>query len=132
MSHFLSTSESVLLSAILDPPVEPLVPREKSYHVFFRPIRQNNAAKTIQCGLRRILLKRRQIVLPKTIIQDAVQKAIRFQQAATTQRNLHAKIYRAKIFRPCCRTIAACDIQQRFCRSRILRTCCRNIAAWFC
>ena len=114
ISHSLDTSESILLSAIKDPPAEPLVPREKAYPVFTGPIRQKNAAKAIQNGLRRILLKRRQVALPKTIILEAVQKAISFEQAATTRRNLQAKIYRAKIFRPCCRTIAACVIQQRF------------------
>ena len=84
MSHFLDTSESVLLSAILDPPAVLPMPREKNYRLLIGPVRQKNAAKAIQCGLRRILLKRRQVALLKTIIQDAVRKVISFKRAATT------------------------------------------------
>ena len=48
MSNSLKTSESVLLSAILDPPAEPLVPREKAYPVFTGPLRQKNAAHSVR------------------------------------------------------------------------------------
>ena len=90
ISNTLNTSESVLLSAILDLPEKPLVPREKAYPVFTGPVRQKNAAKAIQSGLHRILLRRHQTALPKTVIQDAVWKAMRFKQVATTQRDLQA------------------------------------------
>ena len=88
ISNSLNTSESVLLSAILDPPAEPLVSHEKAYPVFTGPVRQNNTAKAIHCGLHRILLRRRQVALPQTIMQDAVWKAMSFKRAAATRRDL--------------------------------------------
>ena len=114
MSHYLDTSESVLLSAILDPPTKLPVLREKDYPLLIGPVRQNNAVRTILRYVRRYMTFRN---LHQIIAARAIQRRVR-------------KICCAKIFRPCCRTIATCVIQQRFRRSKILRTCCRTNAAY--
>ena len=114
MSHSLDTSKSVLLSAILDPPAVLTMPREKGYPLLIGPVRQNNAARTISCYVRRCMTSKN---LRKINAARAIQRRVR-------------KIRRAKIFRPCCRTITACIIQQQFCCSKILDRCRKILASY--
>ena len=120
MSHSLNTSESVLLSAILDSLTTTPMPCEKNHPLLIGPVRQNNVARTIWRYVRCCITFKN---LRKINAAWAIQRCV-------------CKICRAKIFHPCCRTITACVIQHRFCRSKIFWTCCNTVAAciiqqWF-
>ena len=114
ISHSLDTSKSALLSAILDPQAVLPVPCEKDYLLIIGPVRQNNAVRTISCYVRHCM---------------TIKNLRKINAAQIIQRRLR-KICCSKIFQTCCKTVAACVIQQQFRRSKILDRCQKVIASY--